>query len=277
MEQTFSQRAGIKPIREAFQIDSMDNALRNSLWNYCRTNVFIRRRYTGKRWELREDYSLLSEIWTKFLYQKYIDIDYTNARTFIEEYSGYFSEKEWYEVYDLLEFVMKKQNTNKSEQEIHISKINKILEREMSAYRFIGVQITQINAQAEIDSINEAQNNSIARAHIQTAIDLLSDRINPDYRNSIKESISAVEAICREITGASSLGNALKEIEKKALFEINGQFKKGLEQIYAYTNDGSTGIRHSLLNDSVEIECADAKFMLVICSAFVNYLTDRAK
>jgi len=40
--------------------------------------------------------------------------------------------------------------------------------------------------------------------------------------------------------------------------------------IYGYTNDEG-GIRHSML-DEAKVDFEDSKFMLVACSAFVNYL-----
>ncbi len=39
------------------------------------------------------------------------------------------------------------------------------------------------------------------RIHLETALRMLSDREHPDFRNSIKESISAVESACRKLTG----------------------------------------------------------------------------
>jgi hypothetical protein len=40
----------------------------------------------------------------------------------------------------------------------------------------------------------------------------MTDREQPDYRNSIKESISAIESLCRKITGndKGTLGLVLK-------------------------------------------------------------------
>lgn len=92
-----------------------------------------------------------------------------------------------------------------------------------------------------------------------------------DYRNSIKESISAVECICREITGESTLDKSLKKIESKGV-TFNSQMKKGLENLYYYTNDADTGIRHALMDDKNAPTADEAIFMLVSCSAFVNYL-----
>jgi hypothetical protein len=47
-------------------------------------------------------------------------------------------------------------------------------------------------------------------------------------------------------------------------------FETALSKMYGYTNDAQ-GIRHSLLSEPT-LDADDARFMLVICSALVNYL-----
>lgn len=49
--------------------------------------------------------------------------------------------------------------------------------------------------------------------------------------------------------------------------------RAALGNLYGYTSDGD-GIRHSLLEEP-NLDYSDAKFMLVTCSAFVNYLTSK--
>src|SRR5690606_13229916 len=104
----------------------------------------------------------------------------------------------------------------------------------------------------------------------------LSNREHPDYRNSIKESISAVEAISKQIAGDSktTLGKALSKIERKGQVDLNPSLKSGFSSIYGYTNDAD-GIRHALMGTS-NLEAEDAKFMLISCSAFINYLIVKA-
>ena len=103
----------------------------------------------------------------------------------------------------------------------------------------------------------------------------MSDRTSPDYRNSIKESISAVEAACQIITGdqKATLGQAVKKLEGSGV-ELHPAFRDALSKMYGYTNDAS-GIRHALLDEST-LDADDARFMLVTCSAFVNYLKAKA-
>src|ERR1700733_716108 len=106
--------------------------------------------------------------------------------------------------------------------------------------------------------------------HLKNALEKLSDQTSPDYRNSIKESISAVEAMCQIITGTkSSLGQAVKKLEDNGV-DIHPAFDTALEKLYGYTSDAE-GILHALLGEST-LDSADALFMLVSCSAFVNYL-----
>ena len=44
---------------------------------------------------------------------------------------------------------------------------------------------------------------------------------------------------------------------------------------YGYTNDKTTGIRHALMDDTNAPTADEAKFMLVSCSAYINYITKK--
>lgn len=100
----------------------------------------------------------------------------------------------------------------------------------------------------------------------------MNNRETPDYRNSIKESISAVESLAKVLSGSdkATLGEALKEIEKNG--KLHSALKSAFSSLYGYTNDAE-GIRHALLDES-SLTKADARFMLVSCSSFVNYLIE---
>ena len=109
---------------------------------------------------------------------------------------------------------------------------------------------------------------------------LLNDKFvnkKPDYENSIKESISAVESLCCIITGATgsqaTLGSTLKKLEKDGGVVIHGAMKTAFEKLYGYTSD-SDGIRHGGI-DFTNAPAEDAKYMLVSCSAFINYLIEK--
>ena len=87
--------------------------------------------------------------------------------------------------------------------------------------------------------------------------------------------MSAVEAICGLISGKStSLGNALKEIERKSQIRLHAALEKSFESLYGYTSNAD-GIRHALL-DEPSLDSEDTQFMLVSCSAFINYLLSKS-
>ena len=74
-----------------------------------------------------------------------------------------------------------------------------------------------------------------------------------------------------------TLGDALTIIEKSGKISFHGAEKSGFSKLYGWTNDAD-GIRHGMM-DSKNLQQEDARFMLIACSAFVNYLkvkTDRA-
>ena len=106
--------------------------------------------------------------------------------------------------------------------------------------------------------------------HVRTALEFYSKKPQPDYRNSIKESISAVESAAKIITKLSTatLDEAIKVIDQT--HSLHGSFKTGILKLYGYASDEG-GIRHSL-TEATNIDEADARYMLVSCSAFANYL-----
>lgn len=183
-------------------------------------------------------------------------------------------------MYDLVEAVFENSDWDDRDASAAQKYINHVLEQEGSAYRVIDGIVTPIISEHEIEALEKTteltDKFSVAGLHIGQAIKHLSDRRAPDYRNSIKESISAVEATCRILTGSrtATLGEALKLLEKNGLV-LHGAFKDGINRLYGYTSD-EQGIRHSLL-DETNIGFADAKFMAVACSAFVNLLIEKVR
>lgn len=277
---TFSQRIGKTPIKKFVQKDEIDDNLRNSLWNAI-TLAYWRRFnntdcYNSYYPEIEGSNlkSLIFGIWLNFLKEPIDEIPKYFSEV-LEQLRNFFYDAEWYEVYDFIEFIAK--NGPDDWQEDFISGSNFILERENSAYRFVSGQLLEITSEVEIEAVEFAIEQSSpyfgTRQHLQTALTLLSDREKPDYRNSIKESISAVESLTKAITGndKATLGAALKMLEA----ELHPALTKAFSSLYGYTSD-TGGIRHALLDEDT-VTKADAKFMLVSCSAFVGYLIEKVE
>ena len=67
-------------------------------------------------------------------------------------------------------------------------------------------------------------------------------------------------------------------MEDKGL-KIPSVLRSAFEKLYGYTNDKKTGIRHSLMGEMGEYvpDADEALYMLIICSAFINYLKSKLK
>jgi hypothetical protein len=274
---SFSQRKGIK-LKSIIQLDSIDEDLRNILWNVL--SIYYWKQLENctsiSRSRYLEMKNLLNGLWINYFKKPTDSLNDSWGFTYKQIKNNFFG-CEWYEVYDFIEYIAN-EYPDKSKNKAFIHSCNKMLEREVSAYRFVETKITQVTSEAEISEIEEAlkPENCLKPVvnHLGQALNLLADRKSPDYRNSIKESILAVEATCQLITGnpKATLGQALGEIEKKV--NIHPALKSSFTKLYGYTSDAD-GIRHALLEES-NLNFEDAKFILVSCSAFINYLKSKA-
>jgi hypothetical protein len=276
---TFSERMGLKPIKVDIQKGSIDTPLKTALWNGLYLHYF-RNNARNLRDLSNEKSQLFYRIWLHYFLKKIDEIP--NTETILYLVKETFFRIPWNEMLDLLEFIPNNYKLdayhggfdNQTNRDF-FSYCNDNFEHSLSAYRFVDMLITEITSDEEITSIESALNSEdrfkTVKTHIKRSLELYSDRINPDYRNSIKESISAVEAFCVIITEdkKATLGKALAIIEKK--HNMHGSLKTAFSALYGYSSDEG-GIRHALLDES-ELKQEDAKFMLVTCSAFINYLS----
>ena len=240
------------------------------------------RLYRKIGWDI---YLLLERyLWTYFLNKR--EADYADENTYhVVATRLISSDEDWYRKLDMVEFVVKYIFTHKSGVPFHyacdfVSDLNSEFARLNFAYRIVDKEIVEITSDEEIVAIENALANGTAtvRHHLNEALRLMSQRPLSDSRNSIKESISAVEAFCREKTGESTLGKALSKLENNGI-KIPKMLKEAFDKLYAYTNQKDTGIRHALMDDDgTYVPYSDeAMFMLVSCSAFINYLGKKAK
>ena len=223
-------------------------------------------------------------IWTYFLNEREADFG-DNYSYHVVTASFILSDEDWYRKLDIIEFAVKyvfNYNTGipPYSAKNFISDLNSEFARLNFAYRIVDKEIVEITSDEEIVAIENALANGTAtvRHHLNEALRLMSQRPLSDSRNSIKESISAVEAFCREKTGESTLGKALSKLENNGI-KIPKMLKEAFDKLYAYTNQKDTGIRHALMDDDgTYVPSSDeAMFMLVSCSAFINYLGKKAK
>lgn len=270
----FSERYGYKSVRDSLQFECINHELRNAIWNVFFEYFLshIRDAYFKNMSEFTQIF--VTEIWCDFFNLPLDRLTETYFRPFptIKEH---FFNCEWYEIYDLLEFIALHYPFEDLDK--LIEEFDSVLENFNAGYHFVFKhKISPIHSEIEIKAIEEALENTPdpIQIHLNEALKLLSNKKNPDYRNSIKESISAVESICKLITKNpnSTLGKCLNRIENKV--GLHPALKEAFRKLYGYTND-SNGIRHALLKES-NLDSEDAVFMLVSCSTFINYLLAKA-
>lgn len=276
----FSERLGHKKVRDIVQIESIDEPLKNALWSLLKVNIWDHVKHSSGMYgghyiskdSNKEIYALCQRLWFNY-FKKPLDTlnhDWDVVLGFLRKY---FFECEWYEVYDFIEYCANNYERHRFKENF-IKSCNVAFEKEMSAYRFINGTLSQITEQEQLDEVEQAleESRGPVHSHLKRSLELLSNREAPDYRNSIKESVSAVESLVGLVLGAKgTLGQLIKKLEDE--INLHPALKTAFSSLYGYTSDEG-GIRHALLeSDNTRFE--DAKFYLVVCSSFVNFVESK--
>lgn len=267
----FSQRYGLAPVPTMPSVDEVSQDLQTDLLNAVLSAC------GGSE--------LALQIWTEFLHRSITEAPRTIAGVkvvyrfpdVIDSAKLHFGNSPGWWVYDLIEVICHGlEDDQYMWEELH-KQVNHALERAFAAVRMIDGRIAPITDEQQQETIEMAMRVPLAgvRTQLHNSLDLMSDRNDPKYGDSIKNSISAVETLCRKITGKNkaTLSQALKQL-KDAGIQLHPSLERAFEQLYGYTSDES-GVRHAL-TDEGHLELEDAKYMLVTCSAFINYLVVKA-
>lgn len=274
----FSERKGIKHFSDIVQINDLNERTRNKLYSVISES--FDELYVDYDGNLKDEFVkyLYKELFSKterdipmwgnnYYYEEVfntiyiiiIQYDYTDIFTFIEG------------IIRFLDIVDRATYHRYNYKEEFIEAISNVFKAENVNYRIIDEKVTDIVDEEQIDSIEDTLNNpyKVVSEHYSKAIELLYNA--KDYDNSIKESISSVEAMCQIITKNSkaTLGDALKLLKNK----IHPAMKSAFEKLYGYTSDAN-GIRHANGLGEGDSTFEEARYMLISCSAFVNYLKE---
>lgn len=281
----FSERKGLIQFSDVVQTTSLDERTRNKIYTAIE-DIFT---------SIDEHNSHgLKDNFCEYLYEELLSLTKNHIPRSNDFYSYYdYGEVfeniykivltyDYNEVFDFIEGMIKNfafvdfKNPYKyeSKKDKFIDRINLIFSKENVNYKIISGLITDIVGEAEIESINDTINlkQKVVSTHFQKALELLYK--TKDYDNSIKESITAVESMCQIISGndKATLGDGLKKLKS----DIHPALKTAFEKLYGYTSDAN-GIRHANGIGEGNSTFAEAKYMLVSCSAFINYLNEQCK
>ena len=274
----FSERKGIKHFSDIVQIDDLNERTRNKIYTITK-NVF----------DLANGYNEIEDYIIEYIYEELFSLtkrdipremystNYSYVKVFDQVYSVII-EEEYSDVFTFIEGIIKCfyiiDRSNCSMLNLknnYIERIDYIFQSENVNYRIINEKITDIVDEQQISSIEETLNHPYKEVsrHYSKAIEQLYSL--KDFDNSIKESISSVEAMCQILTKNSkaTLGDALKLLKDK----IHPAMKSAFEKLYGYTSDAN-GIRHANGLGEGDSTFEEAKYMLISCSAFINYLKE---
>jgi len=287
----FSDRNGIKPENAVIQLTSFDKRTRVQLQNmisrfYCQVyandlnwnNPYIQDfiKYVlgmvySEAVDARKTYDdnlVLQKINNTVASDEYDDV-LTLIEALVQYWDLHLKEVDGFHYYDRI--------NGKYPDKSIFEYANYFFEREYVGYRFVGGIIVPISDSFEVQSVSEALNNKykVVHDHIAKANRYLADRDKPDYENSIKESISAVEALSEVLTETTgreaTLGRMLNKLEDNGIV-VHSKIKEAFKLLYAYASNAN-GIRHAGDIGGPSSTFEEAKFILVACSAFINYLT----
>ena len=271
IRKSFSDRTGLSTLNTTIQVDDFNSETRVYLQNqllhfideHLRLNVYLD----------RDDFMLMIAE-KAFNLEADSRIYYTKDQIF-NIISGVFRNGKYYEILDLIEYfsdvISFKINYDDFEKEDYCIFFNGCFEKEFIGYRFVnGVIVQSIDEEANKSIENAASTDyDIINKHISKAVSLLSGR-DKDPENSIKESVSAVEYLCNVLAGTHNfeLSKAIAVMDKKK--KLHPCMKSMIEKIYGFASD-EEGIRHSTKDGITSVSFNDALFILVTCSAFINY------
>jgi hypothetical protein len=247
-------------------IHGVSRELRNSLWN-CIV-IALRKPDLDKR------RIILGLILMHEFYRPIDEID-SEYQEVLAAFRRAFFDADWHKVLDVIESMAAMLGEHGVDDELFGYMVNYFLEDHFSGFRLIDGRLMSIVEEVEIASVHKSIDATQsgfygAGTQIRKAAALLSQRPEPDYLNCIKESISAVESIIKQLMGEKGGGIKLALNRLDEALKLHPSLKTSILKLYGYASD-EDGIRHAILEKS-HAGFNEAKFALVTCSAIANFL-----
>ena len=273
----FSERHGFaEPMKP--QLDSMDRRLKTKLWNELEAYL------NGLRghYDFSELEGYLRElIWTDFLAWHANEFP-SNREKSMEFFQNVFFDDRtpWYWPYDLIEFVARYKFSEARFKKFEAN-LNECLKDEHSGYRFAIGDFTPLTNEFELASVADSASHSESVmtpicALMKKAVHLFSKKPKADYGNAIKESLAALESLCKHVCGdpnQKTLTPALQKATKE--LGLPDTMREGFAFLYKYANDNDN-IRHGNIVVTQATE-EEARYMLVTISAAINFIAEKAR
>ncbi len=268
----FSERYGYKKVK-MLKKDEMPDSLRTRIWNALYRIIFIKignpdiQRINDTYDPL--PYQLLMTLWGDFFGSDLMAFNKSGWFEKVGAVKTKYDQLKWHDIYYFVEFVVENYQDARANAVI-LKEIELTFNEEHAPYCILDNQIVPLMSDEERKEIERAQNIpdkfKPVREHLSKALNKWSDRKNPDYENSIKESICAIESLVEISQGRKgTLGDLIKNLD------IHPALKQGFSNLYGWTSD-EEGVRHAKFREPLSCDELEARYMLITCSAFVNYV-----
>lgn len=155
---------------------------------------------------------------------------------------------------------------------------------EFFAYEFIKGSVIRKGRKHTVETADRAQyvmsdkRLQSARMHYSKALNFFRDRRQPDYANTVKEAVCAVESAGKDLfpqAKASTLGELINWLKnKKNNIAIPSALTNTFTSVYALRNSAE-GVAHGSANGG-EITAAIAEYILSLSASTIIYLVDLA-
>lgn len=269
--------------KDSFSIKNRSNnqfslALRNRLWNIISRNYFPYEILLTPLYKTGPYYSFIYEIYDLHFKEDTDIVSHERFQT-VKHFQGKIKSKYYHlnskGICAFLEFIITNDVTNVDVKKF-VHECNLIFRNAQVDYHLFDKKIVRTDSELEKRELEYAASSPYTPVsqHLIAASILLYDD-SPSYRNSIKESISAIESLLILVTKdpKSSFSKGMNKLAAK--FKLSPVLKSAFEKLYGYTSSEG-GIRHAMTASS-SVDEDDARFMLIICIAFTNYVIRKNK
>jgi hypothetical protein len=279
MRKLFSERNGLSGVSQIAQIDSLDRLTRNSLWNLCQYyRVIFAQEYSrifdneNTRPSTFQIYLISSVLCLK-------ESDFRYGSTVNKLIEKIFDSGQYATVFDILECLVEYDSPGYGNDGGNLFKeVNKLFEKFNVGYRFVNGEIVQVTNPIEIEAIEESLNSNFIPDHVKKHLANAVSALSPGAQNPvecIRESLNAVESAAKLFVDDENavLSQALKKIKVK--HQTHTLWISAMENLYNFSSDEG-GLRHGSKGNDPNVDIADARLALVICSSMCSWLMERA-
>ena len=286
---SFSEAQGYECVPNQLKLEELPENSRIRLWNLFHNSMNFKPLPSPIILTRPTTYCVDASIWRGILLDLHcnyfalsVKSESSKSRIYYEEavngaFMPIFLRGKFNKVFDLLTAIMRNEKCPQD----YIHEVSKIFSSTSLAYFVVTdvpvtilPQATEQEGESIINAFNDLDSLDLngAKSHLRNAGEAINRH---GWADSIRESISAVESVARQLdpNASKTLGPALNALKKE--HRLHPALERAFKSLYGYTSDVG-GIRHALLDEEAAlVDSEEAIFMYGACASFVSYLCNK--